>query len=59
MPKSKYQGFCKPPSWDVEEGKRLFDSGMRVVDIARKLGIEYHKVWFYCKSHWEVNSDGR
>lgn len=52
MAETYYKGFCKPPKWDVNEGKRLYDAGMRVCDIARALGASHNAVQTYARRHW-------
>lgn len=47
-----YQGFCRPPKWDVAEGARMYAGGVRVCDIARKLGASYTSVYFRARRYW-------
>lgn len=46
----KYNG--KKPTWDVAEGKRLYDEEVPLYKIAQQLGVKYYKVWDYASRHW-------
>lgn len=42
----------KVVTWDVEAGKKMYDAGMRICDIARALGTGDNRVRAYASRHW-------
>lgn len=40
------------PAWDVEAGKKMYDAGMRICDIARTLGASEASIRTYASRHW-------
>lgn len=39
-------------TWDIEAGKRMWDDGSRISEIARTLGVEYRLVYTYAYNYW-------
>ena len=52
MAEKELQGFCKTAEWDVEEGRRLFEAGVRYAEIAERLGTTVPAVSAYARRHW-------
>lgn len=46
----KYNGA--KPTWDVEAGKRLWDEGLAIYEIANALSQPYLKVYDYARRNW-------
>lgn len=40
------------PAWDVEAGKKMYDAGVRICDIARALGTGEARIRAYAGRHW-------
>lgn len=48
------RGWMAPAAWDVVEGKRMYDEGIKCPKIAEKLGTTANAVRAYAYRHWKI-----
>lgn len=42
----------RKPTWDIEAGKKLWDDGASVREIANAMGVPYNVVYSYAYNYW-------
>lgn len=52
MAKAIRRGWMAPAAWDVVEGKRMYEAGVKCPKIAEKLGTTAAAVRAYAHRHW-------
>ena len=48
--KRRFNG--RPPKWDTETGRQMYDAGVSTAAIAKALGVTYQAVYKYSARHW-------
>lgn len=48
----------KKPKWDTAEGRRMWEAGRSIREIAEKVGVHVETVRSYMKRNWRVDIDG-
>ena len=48
--KRRFNG--RPPKWDAETGRQMYDGGASISAIAKALSATYQAVYKYSARHW-------